>query len=86
MNPTEKISYNQPSAEPTPKTTAAGIGGAVTSILLWGLTYFGKIDVPAEIGAALATIIAFASAYMTRDKKPRSAVEEIVKEESYYKG
>lgn len=81
-----EVPYNQPSAEPTPKTTAAGIGGAITSILLWALTYFGKIDVPAEVGAALATLIAFISAYMTRDRKPPEVVQAITKEETLYKG
>lgn len=71
------ISYSQPTAEPTPKVQAAGIGGAITSVLLWAVTYFAKVDVPAEVGAALATIVAFVAAYMTRDRKPIEAVEAI---------
>lgn len=86
MNPQEKVAYNQPTSEPTPKVQAAGIGGAITSIVIWGLTYFGKIDVPAEVGAALATLFAFAAAYMTKDRKPPEVVEIITKEDSYYKG
>lgn len=72
-----EIKYNQATAEPTPKVQAAGIGGAITSILLWAVTYFAKVDVPAEVGAALATVIAFISAYMTRDRKPIEVVNAI---------
>lgn len=84
MNP---VTYNQPSASPTPKIAAAGIGGTVTTILLYGLKVFLKVDVPAEVGAALATVIAFAVGYFTRDKKPVSAVQAIVEAGSTeYKG
>ena len=71
------IKYNQPTPTPTPKVQAAGVGGAVTSILIWGLKAFFNVELPAEVGAALATIVAFVSAYLTRDRKPIEAVDII---------
>lgn len=71
------VSYNQPSSEPTPKVQAAGLGGSIASILLWIIGSFTAVEVPAEVGAALATIIAFVAAYMTKDRKPVQAVEII---------
>lgn len=82
----QEIPYNQPTSEPTPKVVSAGIGGAITSILLWVAQQFFAIDPPAEVGAAIATIIAFISAYMTRDRKPPEAVEAITQEQTLYKG
>lgn len=64
-----EIKYNQLTNEPTPKVQAAGIGGATASIILWLIGAFTDVQVPAEVGAALATLIAFISAYMTRDSK-----------------
>jgi hypothetical protein len=61
--------YNQPTAEPTNKILAAGIGGAVSVVLAWLLGVFG-VDVPAEVAAAMTTIIAFAFGYMTKEKVP----------------
>lgn len=71
------VPYNQPNNEPTPKVQAAGLGGSITSLILWGISSFTAVEVPAEVGAALATIIAFVSAYLTRDKKPPAVVETL---------
>lgn len=46
-----------------PKTAAAGIGGAVTTILIYVLSLFG-VTVPGEVAAALTTIVSAASAYL----------------------
>lgn len=46
-----------------PKVAAAGIGGAVTTVLIWGATAAG-IEIPAEVAAAIATIIAFGAGYL----------------------
>lgn len=66
--------YDQPTSEPTPKVQAAGLGGAVTSVVLWVIGAFTTVEVPAEVGAALATVFAFVFAYFTRDRKPADAV------------
>lgn len=75
----QKIAYNQPSLSPTPKVASAGVGGAVSAILLFIATsVWPDVHISAEVGAAIATLISFLSAYMTRDRKPVEAVEEIL--------
>jgi uncharacterized membrane protein len=46
-----------------PKTTAAGIAGAVTLVIVFVLGQLG-VEVPADVAAAVTTIIAFAAAYL----------------------
>lgn len=53
----------EPSAAPYPKVAAAGAAGALATILVFVLTAAG-VDVPAEVGAALATVLAFAASYL----------------------
>lgn len=57
---------NQPTATPTNKVAAAGIAGAVTTILLFIASSLGW-DVPAEVGAAIATVISFLAGYLTKE-------------------
>lgn len=86
MNPQDAVPYDQPTSSPTPKVAAAGLGGAITSLILWLAKEYFLVEPPAEVGAAIATLIAFASAYFTQDRKPQDVVEVINKEETYYKG
>ena len=53
------------SIAPRPKVAAAGIGGAVTTIVIWLLNDMAGIEVTPEVAAALATIIAFVAGYFT---------------------
>lgn len=46
-----------------PKTTAAGIAGAVTLVIVFVLGQLG-VEVPADVAAAVTTILAFAAAYL----------------------
>lgn len=46
-----------------PKTTAAGIAGAVTLVIVFVLGRLG-VEIPADVAAAVTTIIAFAAAYL----------------------
>lgn len=46
-----------------PKTTAAGIAGAVTLVIVFVLGQLG-VDIPADVAAAVTTIIAFVAAYV----------------------
>ena len=46
-----------------PKTTAAGIAGAVTLVIVFILSQLG-VEIPADVAAAVTTIIAFAAAYL----------------------
>ena len=46
-----------------PKTSAAGIAGAVTLVIVFVLGQLG-VDIPADVAAAVTTIIAFVAAYL----------------------
>ena len=53
-------------ATPTPKMAAAGITGAVAIVLVWLAGLFG-LEVPPEVAAAVAAILAFGAGYFKRD-------------------
>ena len=53
-------------ATPTPKVAAAGISGAVALILVWAAGLFG-LEVPPEVAAAFAVILAFVAGYLKTD-------------------
>lgn len=46
-----------------PKVTAATVGGAVATIIIWVGAQF-HVEVTPEVGAALATVFAFAAGYL----------------------
>jgi hypothetical protein len=50
--------------KPVPKIVAAGLGGAVATLLVWLLSELAGRDMPAEAGAALAAVLAFAFGYL----------------------
>lgn len=52
---------------PNRKMTAAGTSGAVAIVLVWVAGQFG-IDMPAEVGAAFATVMALLAGYVRRDR------------------
>lgn len=51
---------------PTPKVVGAGAGGAIATILVWVLGLAG-VEVPPEVAAALATVVAFIGGYIRRE-------------------
>lgn len=55
-----------------PKTSAAGIAGAVTLVIVFVLGQLG-VEIPADVAAAVTTIIAFVAAYVksANDWSPR---------------
>jgi hypothetical protein len=55
------------SMAPRPKVVAAALAGATTSIILWLMGTFAQLDVPAEIGAAITTVVSFLISYITSD-------------------
>lgn len=59
-----------PPADPTPqpKVIAAGISGTVTTVILWLISSFTHVEVPAEIGAAITTLVGFLFGYITSNK------------------
>lgn len=50
----------------SPKVTAATAAGALATIIVYVVSLFG-VEVPAEVAAALATLIAVVAAYVKGD-------------------
>jgi len=48
---------------PDRKVTSGALAGAATVILVWVLSLFG-VEVPGAVGAAIATVLGFVTAYM----------------------
>jgi hypothetical protein len=53
---------SKPSA-PTPKVTAAAVGGSAATVLIYALSLAG-VTVPGEVGAAIGTLAAFGAGYL----------------------
>lgn len=53
------------SKAPVAKVTAAGLGGAVATILVWVLSLLG-VDVPTLVVGALVTLASFGAGYVTK--------------------
>ena len=49
---------------PSRKMSAAAIGGAAATILIWGLS-LASVDVPSTVGAAFGVICSFLAGYLT---------------------
>lgn len=52
---------------PKAKVMAGGIGGALSAVAIWVLRVYGGLELPPDVAAALATIFAFAVAYLVPD-------------------
>lgn len=52
-----------PPKAPYPKVKAAGLGAAVVTVLMF-LAPLVNVEVPAEVAAALATVVAFVAGYL----------------------
>jgi putative flippase GtrA len=50
---------------PRPKVAAAGIAGAITTIVIWILNSLLGVEVPPEVAAAITTVLAFLAGYFT---------------------
>lgn len=61
---------NQPSAAPTAKITAAGIGGLVAAFLLGGLDALNALDLPTLADGLLPVVSALVAGYF---KKARAS-------------
>lgn len=57
---------NEPTTSyvPVPKVAAAGIGGAISVVLIYALKAVWGVELPAEVAAAVATIVSFLSGYI----------------------
>lgn len=58
-----------PAPDPTPKAkvVAGGLAGSATTIVLFILVNYAGVELPAEVGAALTTILSFVFAYVTSE-------------------
>lgn len=50
-------------ATPDRKVTSGALAGALAIILIWVISLFG-LEVPGAVGAAIATVFGFITAYM----------------------
>lgn len=51
----------------SPKTTAAALAAALTTLVVYGLREYAGVDLGAAEQGALTTLIVFAAAYLKRD-------------------
>ena len=61
--------YNQPTAKPTAKVTAAGVGGVVAAILLGVLDQVDALDLPTFWDSLVTAASAFLSGYVTKSRR-----------------
>jgi hypothetical protein len=63
---------DQPTAEPTRKTTAAIIGGSASTafavVFGWVMRTYTHTEIPAEVQVAIASIITVAASYLTKER------------------
>lgn len=57
------------SITPTSKTTAAGATGAAAIVIVWLLAQFG-VEMPGEVGAAVAVLLTVAAAWIKAERRP----------------
>jgi hypothetical protein len=60
---------DQPTLKPTNKVSAATAAGAASILLVFVLGELG-VDLTSEAAAAVATLLAFAGGYFTRERVP----------------
>lgn len=48
----------------TNKLLGAGVAGALTVIVVWGVQTFGHVTIPAEVASAFTTLLAAAGTYV----------------------
>ncbi len=53
------------SAKPVRKVAAGTLAAALTTVLVWLLQAVFAIKIPADVAAALTTVVGFAIAYLT---------------------
>lgn len=56
---------------PNTKVAAGGLAGGISTLIVWGLGAAG-VEVPPEVAAALATLVAFGVAYFVPERKEQS--------------
>lgn len=59
---------NQPTAKPTRKVAAGGIGGALSIILTYLVQAIFNVELPAEVASAVTLLVSFASSYIVKEE------------------
>lgn len=60
---------NQDSLAPTNKMAAVGATGALTTLLLYVVSFWG-VKLPPEVAAAVTVLLSFAAGYLVQERKP----------------
>lgn len=60
---------------PNRKVVAGALAGALATIIVWAAS-LGGVEVPPEVGAALATILGFVAAYIVPERVVDAWVED----------
>jgi hypothetical protein len=58
----------QPTKRPTNKLTAAGIAGALTTIIVSAAALF-DVEIDAPLAAAITTVLSVAAGYVVKDRR-----------------
>ena len=53
----------------SPKVTVAIVAGAITTILVYLIQVLAHVEIPAEVSAAITTVLMAAAAYLKRDPR-----------------
>ena len=56
------------SVAPTAKVASSGAAGAFVLIIIWVLDDYFGVQLPAEVAAALTTLLSFTAGYFTKPK------------------
>ncbi len=59
---------DQPTAAPTRKVAAGGIGGALSIVLIYLVELVFDLSLPSEVVASITAIISFLSSYFVREE------------------
>ena len=49
------------------KVRSAGVAGVIVTVIVWALGAFAGVDVPAEVAAALVTVITFIVGFFKKE-------------------
>lgn len=59
---------DQPTAAPTRKVAAGGIGGALSIVLIYIIQVVFTVELPAEVASAVTLIVSFLASYFVREE------------------
>lgn len=59
------MANRSPSALPVRKVATGTATGGIVTVLVWALKTYAAVDIPAEVAAALTTVLSFVVGYFT---------------------